>query len=430
MRLLPLLFVLLASAMAVPLQGKFDGETALLSTQEVPTMQDLDGIISAEEDPFSPGTGRAFDTPNFPGAPYGLPGYKESHDWVNDVDLTSPVVFDWGFFAAAEHPGATKTEEEMKTEWTTYLATSASYPNCKLGSLDWNANTYYEANTGEFGEEQEYAGTGCGNIVKQYLAKGMFDGMSTQLPFPHSPSSTIRFMNPASPTSTQWNKCENDHRARNSCQENGTPWVPASKYTFSFMTRFDETATYKFNTNSKANMFMQGRVSNAGNWRSYEGFRVFYQKGWIGAYFDPESGGSIMKCDKSVSGFPAHSSTFSSLSPAQYAAYNNNKEHMYHWAFTVENSDSSNSATVKFYEDGELYFTCNVNKRLRVRTGCSANPTSAECRLWVTMASGTISEVKEWSNLVLTSEELTHDMCESRRVLGYDGPKDGVTCPA
>merc|ERR1712093_604175 len=54
--------------------------------------------------------------PNFPGTPYGKPGYKESHNWESDVDFFMPAVFNTHFFAA-KYGLKDKTEEQLKAEW-------------------------------------------------------------------------------------------------------------------------------------------------------------------------------------------------------------------------------------------------------------------------------------------------------------------------
>jgi hypothetical protein len=121
------------------------------------------------------GTGRHDRGPdsgihNMAGAPYGLPGYKESHDWVNDVDIFSPLVFEWHFYGASLDTPTT-SEIESKTAWETYLAqdqASAGYPNCAIGNPDFNVNSYMAAN--------EMTGVSCGTAVQEYLQTGVYEG--------------------------------------------------------------------------------------------------------------------------------------------------------------------------------------------------------------------------------------------------------------
>jgi len=66
-------------------------------------------------------TGYEMDVANFPGPGHGLPGYKESHNWVEDVNLMSPLIFDYRMYRAliqekvADATGM--SEEALKTHW-------------------------------------------------------------------------------------------------------------------------------------------------------------------------------------------------------------------------------------------------------------------------------------------------------------------------
>merc|ERR1711990_666681 len=117
------------------------------------------------------GTGRHDQGPsihNMAGAPYGLPGYKESHDWVNDVDIFSPLVFDWEFHGASLDTPVT-TEIESKTAWQTYLADSSiKFPNCVAGTPDFDVVDYMRNN--------EYTSSSCGEGIEMYLSQGVYSG--------------------------------------------------------------------------------------------------------------------------------------------------------------------------------------------------------------------------------------------------------------
>jgi len=123
--------------------------------------------------PAFDGTGRHDRGPsihNMAGAPYGLPGYKESHDWVNDIDIFSPIVFDWHFYGASLDTPTTN-EIESKTAWEAYLAqdqASAGYPNCAVGNPDFDVNQYMQNN--------QLTTNSCGQAVKEYLTTGMYEG--------------------------------------------------------------------------------------------------------------------------------------------------------------------------------------------------------------------------------------------------------------
>merc|ERR1712054_262126 len=63
------------------------------------TPAQLNTIAANNNNPDMAGTGRfkGTKTLNFPGTPYGKPGYKESHNWESDVDYFMPAVFNTKF---------------------------------------------------------------------------------------------------------------------------------------------------------------------------------------------------------------------------------------------------------------------------------------------------------------------------------------------
>jgi len=128
--------------------------------------------------PKKEGTGRFKKTANFPGAPYGLPGYKESHDWVNDIDYFNPLIFDWQFYAA-EYKLTGKTETEVKTDWLNVgLKADAVYPKCRQGNKMFSLNMYYRANP----LIKDKTGGNCKKILTQYLKEGLFAGAKKEDP--------------------------------------------------------------------------------------------------------------------------------------------------------------------------------------------------------------------------------------------------------
>merc|ERR1711964_526168 len=128
--------------------------------------------------PKKEGTGRFKKTANFPGAPYGLPGYKESHDWVNDIDYFSPLIFSWQFYAA-EYKLTGKTEAEVKTDWLNVgLKADAQYPNCRQGNKMFSLNMYYRANP----SIQGATGGLCKALLDNYLKTGLFAGLPKEDP--------------------------------------------------------------------------------------------------------------------------------------------------------------------------------------------------------------------------------------------------------
>merc|ERR1711964_380140 len=70
---------------------------------------------------------------NFVGPKYGLPGYKESHNWETDFDMMSPLVFDYRYYRALIHmdaeTSAAMSEEGLKTHFVGQVEKS-EHPNC------------------------------------------------------------------------------------------------------------------------------------------------------------------------------------------------------------------------------------------------------------------------------------------------------------
>jgi hypothetical protein len=117
-------------------------------------------------------------TLNMPGAPYGKPGYKESHEWETDINMWAPVVFNLDFFKAmyaADLDG--KSEAQVKAYWVdTANGADVKYPDCKQASDQFSLNMYYRANPSLAASTEEGK---CGLILKEYLSTGIYDGKST-----------------------------------------------------------------------------------------------------------------------------------------------------------------------------------------------------------------------------------------------------------
>lgn len=115
---------------------------------------------------------------NMPGAPYGKPGYKESHNWEQAVDMLSPVVFKWQFYKAAYNEAlADKDEAGVKEYWSnTANGPDKKYPDCDQASPTFSANMYYRAQeqTGNKLEDDS-----CSAILKDFLASGVYTGKET-----------------------------------------------------------------------------------------------------------------------------------------------------------------------------------------------------------------------------------------------------------
>merc|ERR1712188_299939 len=98
------------------------------------TPAQLNTIAANNNNPDMAGTGRfkGTKTLNFPGTPYGKPGYKESHNWEQDTDWFSPLVFKWKYYAA-QYGLKGKSEEAVKKDWMTNVINKkdAKYPDCR-----------------------------------------------------------------------------------------------------------------------------------------------------------------------------------------------------------------------------------------------------------------------------------------------------------
>jgi len=123
------------------------------------------------------GTGYFKRIANFPGPQFGLPGYKASHNWEEDFDMMSPLVFDYRFYRAMmkKKPSVAEqlSEEDLKTDFVEKAMANKS-PDCPVGSIWFDANfffTYYESES----ESLKMGGNDCKLIFKYYLGEFLFD---------------------------------------------------------------------------------------------------------------------------------------------------------------------------------------------------------------------------------------------------------------
>merc|ERR1712072_165661 len=98
---------------------------------------------------------------NFVGPKYGLPGYKESHNWETDFDMMSPLVFDYRWYRALIHEKVVD-------------AAAMSAPACPQGNIWFNANTFYTL----YKDDTEFGmgGKACKLIFQVFLQKMVFRG--------------------------------------------------------------------------------------------------------------------------------------------------------------------------------------------------------------------------------------------------------------
>jgi len=105
-----------------------------------------------------------------PGPTYGLPGYKESHDWVKGVDFFNPVVFDAAYYQAkykVTEGGAT----QAKAAWFANMEKN-TVGNCHQGNSAFSLDRYAAA----YPDIVKSVGSNCGKMMKQYLETGLFEG--------------------------------------------------------------------------------------------------------------------------------------------------------------------------------------------------------------------------------------------------------------
>merc|ERR1711977_326662 len=114
--------------------------------------------------------------PNFPGTPYGKPGYKETHNWESDIDYFSPLIFNWKIYGSM-YGLKDKTEEQVKKDWMDVgLKADAKYPDCRQGVLTFSPNKYYRANP-DIADQTKGL---CKGIVENFLKEGLFEGLKTE----------------------------------------------------------------------------------------------------------------------------------------------------------------------------------------------------------------------------------------------------------
>merc|ERR1711970_608856 len=115
---------------------------------------------------------------NFVGPKYGLPGYKESHNWQTGIDIFSPTVLNPVYYRAKY--SFTGTDEELKKDWIDKLSSSINGA-CPKGRIDWDLNQYAVNNpaAGVVKDENyvESPAT-CMQILENFLSTGLFEGLT------------------------------------------------------------------------------------------------------------------------------------------------------------------------------------------------------------------------------------------------------------
>jgi len=172
MRTLACLAVLLVVAHAAE-----EGATVRELVDERPTVSNGGADTHPAAQNGGVGTGYFNTENNFVGPKHGLPGYKESHNWENDVDLMSPLIFDYRMYRALikEKAGDAEnmSEEALKTHWMKAVEEN-KHPKCPQGNIWFNANAYQDIHNEQ--SETSMGGKSCKLIMKTYLEKGIFNG--------------------------------------------------------------------------------------------------------------------------------------------------------------------------------------------------------------------------------------------------------------
>eukprot|EP00656_Telonema_subtile_P002244 TRINITY_DN1097_c0_g1_i3.p1 TRINITY_DN1097_c0_g1~~TRINITY_DN1097_c0_g1_i3.p1 ORF type:complete len:603 (-),score=146.22 TRINITY_DN1097_c0_g1_i3:251-2059(-) len=199
---------------------------------------------SPEQTRFDAGADINNPTSLFPGPTNDLPGYKVSHNWLDDIDYWSPLVFDWKYYKARcseaasckDLDGADGTalkdmnEGQIKKYWLDH-----GMKRCDVASPTFNA-PYYVASNPDLWEDikdTENDKPLCKKAIKQFLTKGVFDGLS-------GTSYDGKIITDGASDSTHWkphgNKC------LEGCANGQVKWDKNFAWTFWYMRTANEWA--------------------------------------------------------------------------------------------------------------------------------------------------------------------------------------------
>jgi hypothetical protein len=155
------------------------GAVTAVSTLEdwEPSLAHLDSVAGEFE---QPSLGAGDGLPSFPGPRFGMPGYKESHNWEdpNEVDLFSPLIFNWRGYAAKYPDEKLLSQKKAEDSWVGSLK-QVNYPNCRHGRQHdhppggFNLNLYFYHNQPKSLGENPL----CLEIAKHFLSTGIFEGL-------------------------------------------------------------------------------------------------------------------------------------------------------------------------------------------------------------------------------------------------------------
>jgi len=156
---------------------EMDGPGFLTGGDDTHPAYIADPNTAASQGPYAEGTGYYKRMNNFVGPKYGLPGYKESHNWNDDYDILSPLVFDYRFYRALIHKEPSEAElmneEDLKTEFDSDVQKKKA-PDCPQGNIWFNANKFYSMYSSD--TSFSMGGNKCPGIFQVYLQKGLYEG--------------------------------------------------------------------------------------------------------------------------------------------------------------------------------------------------------------------------------------------------------------
>merc|ERR1712072_145368 len=149
---------------------------------EVKLLNDQGGLPPSDgETRFDDGADINNPTSLFPGPRYGLPGYKESHNWVSDYDVFSPLIFDAKYYAL-RYGLKDQSENAVRSDWKAFLDNEANgYPkDCRQGNPLFSPQKYYRANP-HIKESLDMNDGGvetCGSIVRTFMKEGLLENQA------------------------------------------------------------------------------------------------------------------------------------------------------------------------------------------------------------------------------------------------------------
>lgn len=110
---------------------------------------------------------------NFVGPPEkAYKGAQPSHNWETDVDLFSPFLFNWKFYAAKYDVAG--VEPAVRADWEAHATDDSTYPDCRQASPGFSINKYLLDNP----QIREGVGDKCAAGYRQYLSTGIYEGAS------------------------------------------------------------------------------------------------------------------------------------------------------------------------------------------------------------------------------------------------------------